>query len=162
MKVGQHHWLTRLYPAAWRARYGDEMDELLQQEGCGWREALDVGKAAIVEHLRRLETGTKAMQTYPESVVALVRKPSSIIPILMSGAALAVVVAAVTLFGARPKQDEGAAAHLFQIMIAGQLPFVAWFASQRLRRDFKTAVIVIGFQIGAILIALFPVWYFGL
>lgn len=102
------------------------------------------------------------MQTYPESVAALVRRPSSIIPILMSGAALAVVVAAVTFFGARPKQDEGAAAHIFQIMIAGQLPFLAWFASQRLRRDFKTAVIVIGFQIGAILIALLPVWYFGL
>jgi hypothetical protein len=35
-------WAARLYPAAWRRRYGDEFDELLDQSGAGWREMVDV------------------------------------------------------------------------------------------------------------------------
>src|SRR5690349_1596972 len=50
MKTHRHHWLTRLYPPSWRRRYGDEMDELLSH-GCGWRVAVDVAKAAMVERL---------------------------------------------------------------------------------------------------------------
>ena len=100
--------------------------------------------------------------SYPGNVTALVRKPSAVIPILMSGAALAVVLTADQLFGAGHEADEGAPAHIFQILIAGQLPFLAWFAFQWLRRDFKSALPVIGLQVAAIAIALFPVWYYGL
>ena len=99
---------------------------------------------------------------YPGNVTAFVRKPSAVIPIVMSAAALAVVLSAVILFGARHEPDEGAAAHMFQILIAGQLPFLAWFAFQWLRRDFKSALSVMALQVAAIVIALFPVWYFGL
>lgn len=138
------------------------MDELLQQEGYGWRAILDVGRAALAEHLRPSQEEMNAMLTYPQSVVGLVRKPAAIIPIAMSAAALVVVLAAVAFVGARPNPDEGGLAHIFQILISGQLPFLAWFAIQRLRRDFRAALLVIGMQIGAIAVALFPVWYFGL
>jgi hypothetical protein len=100
--------------------------------------------------------------TYPGNMTALVRKPSAVIPIVMSAAALAVVLTAVVMFGARHEPDEGAAAHMFQILIAGQLPFLAWFAVHWLRRDFRSAASVIALQVAAIAIALFPVWYFGL
>ena len=100
--------------------------------------------------------------TYPGNVTVFVRKPSAVIPIVMSAAALVVVLTAVAMFGARHEPDEGAAAHMFQILIAGQLPFLAWFAFQWLRRDFKSALSVMALQVAAIVIALFPVWYFGL
>ena len=100
--------------------------------------------------------------TYPGNVTALVRKPSGILPIVMSALAFVTVISAVTLFGARHEPDEGAAAHVFQILIAGQLPFLAWFAFHWLRRDFRSALSVIALQIAAVAIALVPVWYFGL
>ena len=36
-------WLLRLYPRAWRRRYGAEMEAHLAQTGGGWREAFDLG-----------------------------------------------------------------------------------------------------------------------
>jgi ABC-type Co2+ transport system permease subunit len=102
------------------------------------------------------------MQAQHLNLMTVARKPSAMIPIVMSVLAFVTVISAVTLFGARPQADEGAAAHIFQILIAGQLPFLAWFAFHWLRRDFRSAASVIALQIAAIVIALFPVWYFGL
>jgi len=36
-----------LYPPAWRARYGAELDALIEDAGGGWREFLDICKGAI-------------------------------------------------------------------------------------------------------------------
>lgn len=44
--------LLRLYPAAWRERYGAELNELVAQTGLGPREAIDLARAAM--HERRL------------------------------------------------------------------------------------------------------------
>lgn len=162
MPVRHHHWLTRLYPTAWRERYGDELDALIEDEGDSWHTILDLAKAALTEHLHPFRAGVKAMQTYPGSVAALARKPSAMVPIFMSAAALSVVVAALVFFGARSEPDEGAAAHIFQFLIAGQLPFLGWFAAHWLKRDMKGALTVIAGQVAAIAIALLPVWYFGL
>ena len=161
MARNRHHWLTRLYPAAWRDRYGDEMDALIEDEAHGWSTIANVAKNALVERLRPSIVGAQTM-TYPGNVTALVRKPSGVVPIVMSALAFVTVISAVALFGARHEPDEGAAAHIFQLLIAGQLPFLGWFAFHWLRRDFRSAVSVIGLQIAAIAVALFPVWYFGL
>ena len=84
MSDRRHHWLTRLYPPAWRERYGDELDELLSDR-CGWRETVDVVKGAVTERLlHSTGKGGEAMQTYPGNVAMLVRKPSAIAPIIMS------------------------------------------------------------------------------
>jgi capsular polysaccharide biosynthesis protein len=37
----------RLYPAAWRARYGAELEALAEDMQCGWREFFDICKGAI-------------------------------------------------------------------------------------------------------------------
>ena len=102
------------------------------------------------------------MQTYPRHVAVLVRKPSALVPIAMSLCALGVVLLAIANGSAKPQPDEGTAAHIWQILIAGQLPFLGWFAVRWLTRDFKAALPVLGLQLLAFVAALFPVWYLGL
>src|SRR5206468_5775878 len=103
MSENRHHWLTRLYPAAWRERYGDEMDELLSG-GWGWRDMLDVVRSALVERLRHSSgAGVESMATYPRNVAVLVRKPSAIVHIAISLCALSVVLLAIANGSARPQ-----------------------------------------------------------
>jgi hypothetical protein len=56
---------------------------------------------------------------------SLFRSPSAVIPMAMSGVALITVIAHLLMSGNAPATDEGTAAHLFQLLIAGQAPFVA-------------------------------------
>lgn len=102
------------------------------------------------------------MKLYPGNIASFGRKPSALVPIAMSLCALATVLMAIAVGPAKREQDEGAAAHIFQILIAGQLPFVAWFAVHWLKRDLKAGIAIVGLQILAIAAALFPVWYLGL
>jgi hypothetical protein len=43
--------LIRLYPSAWRARYGAEMLDLLEERPPTWRDAIDLIRCAIDAHL---------------------------------------------------------------------------------------------------------------
>jgi hypothetical protein len=54
----------------------------------------------------------------------MLRKPSAFLPVAMSLAALGVVLFHVAIFGAARETDEGAAAHLWQVLMAGQLPLL--------------------------------------
>lgn len=85
-------------------------------------------------------------------------RPSALAPLLMSLAALVVVLARVVVGGTAREADEGLAAHLFQVLIVGQLPIVAFFAVKWLRRTSRSAWVVLGAQVGAILIACAPVF----
>jgi len=162
MTKHRHHWLVRLYPPAWRARYGAEMDELLNDEH-GWRAAIDVAKFALIERLfHPSRTGAQMMSAYPNNVGLLVRKPSAIVPISMSIGALAVIIVAFAVSGTQRQPDEGAAAHLWQLLMAGQLPFLGWFALHWVRRDLKAGLSVLALQLILFAAALFPIWYFGL
>ena len=53
--------LLRVYPSAWRARYGDELANLLEEIGGGarmsWRVRLDVVRAGVAERVRVLGLG---------------------------------------------------------------------------------------------------------
>ena len=42
---------ARLYPGAWRRRYGDEFEAMLEDSGATWRGALDVLRGALMMHL---------------------------------------------------------------------------------------------------------------
>jgi hypothetical protein len=162
MKDYRRHWLIRLYPTSWRSRYGDELDELLSH-GCDWRDAVDVARAALVERLfysRR--TGVETMKTYSGSIAILVRKPSAITPIIMSLAALGVVLVAIAIGAAKPEPDENAGAHIWQLLMAGQLPILGWFALRWLRHDLRAGLPVAALQIAAFIAALLPVWLLGL
>ena len=92
------------------------------------------------------------------------KRPSALMPIAMSCAALVVTVGYVASVGvaAAHQPDEGTAAHLFQILMAGQVPVVAFFAFTWLPRAPRQAVVVLVLQAGAALAALAPVYWLGL
>ena len=97
------------------------------------------------------------MRAYPKRVLCLIRRPSGYLPIAMSMLALAVVLGAVTIYGPARAEDEGSAAHLFQILITSQLPILAFFAFQWLARERSAAVSVLGIQVAAVALAILPI-----
>ncbi len=156
-------WIIRLYPKSWRSRFRAEFEDLLASEHIGAFALLDVARAATVERLFSPSgLGDDTMQTYPNSVVMLIRKPSGYLPIIMSMAALALVVSIVAMHGAARGRDEGAAAHTFQLLVVAQLPILAFFAVKWLRKDRVSALSVMVIQAAAVGLALLPVWAFGL
>lgn len=94
--------------------------------------------------------------------VSLLRKPSALLPVAMSLAALLVVLGHVVLYGGAREADEGTAAHIWQLLIAGQLPIVAFFAITWLPQAPKQALLVLVLQAGAGLAALAPVFLLNL
>jgi hypothetical protein len=76
----------------------------------------------------------------------------------MSLAALAVVFGHVALYGGAREADEGTAAHLWQLLMAGQIPVIAFFAIRWLPRNAMAACAVLGLQLAAGLAAAAPVF----
>ena len=87
-----------------------------------------------------------------------VKQPSALIPLAMSCAALAIVLGHIAMSGVGREADEGTAAHLWQLLMAGQLPVVAFFAIEWLPRSPRQALLVLALQAGAALAALAPVF----
>ena len=90
------------------------------------------------------------------------RRPSAFLPLAMSGAAFALVLCRVAFYGAAHGTDEGAAAHLFQLLLIAQVPVVAFFAVTWLPRAPRSSLSVLALQAIAILVASAPVYYFRL
>ena len=80
----------------------------------------------------------------------------------MSLAALALVLGHVAMFGVVHEADEGAAAHIWQILMAGQVPFVTFFAIKWLPSAPRQALMILGLQVVAVLAACAPVFLFNL
>jgi hypothetical protein len=91
---------------------------------------------------------------------SLLKRPSALIPVAMSVGALATVVVYASVFGTARQADEGTAAHLWQLLMAGQVPLVAFFAIKWLPTKPRPALVVLGLQVGAAVAAMFPVWWF--
>lgn len=92
----------------------------------------------------------------------MMKRPSAWVPVAMSLAALATVLIHIARFGAAREADEGAAAHIWQILMVAQVPVMAFFAIKWLPQTPKRALLVLTLQIGAALAALAPVFYFNL
>lgn len=157
------HWLLRLYPRAWRDRYGDELSDLIATERLNGLVVLDVVLGAAKEHMfTTFSKGEKVMAICRGSAGTLARMPSAYMPLAMSALAFLLVLGSILLFGAVRQADEGAAAHLFQLLVIGQVPLVAWSLFQRMKGDKALALAVFGLQAAFLGIALLPVWYFNL
>jgi hypothetical protein len=78
----------------------------------------------------------------------------------MSLAALALVLGYAAMFGTARQTDEGTAAHLWQLLMAGQVPVIAFFALRWLPAEPRKALPVVALQVVAALAAMFPVWWF--
>ena len=92
------------------------------------------------------------------SLATLLKRPSAFLPLAMSLAALAVVVAHVVLVGTQRQADEGAAAHLWQLLMAAQLPIILYFAARWLPQSPRQALLVLVLQIAAVFAAAAPVF----
>ncbi|HVB37942.1 MAG TPA: hypothetical protein VND92_05360 [Vicinamibacterales bacterium] len=90
------------------------------------------------------------------------KRPSAFLPVVISLAALATVLGHLWLFGAAREADEGTAAHVWQLLMAGQLPIVAFFAIRWLPRTPRQALQVLALQLAAGLAALAPVYLLNL
>jgi hypothetical protein len=86
------------------------------------------------------------------------RRPSALIPLAMSFAALSLVVGHMVFFGTAREADEGTAAHLWQLLMAGQIPVIAFFAIRWLPRTPRQALFVLTLQVLAGLAAAAPVF----
>ena len=92
----------------------------------------------------------------------MVRLPSAFVPLLMSLGALATVGVHVALYGIAREADEGTAAHLWQLLMGGQIPIVWLFAAKWIPRAPRQALAVLALQAGAGLAAAAPVYLLGL
>ena len=90
------------------------------------------------------------------------KQPSAFLPLAMSLTALGIVLVHVVLYGSAREADEGAAAHLWQILMAGQIPVIAFFAIKWLTRAPKQALYILGLQAVAVLAAMAPVYFLHL
>ena len=88
----------------------------------------------------------------------LMKNPSAFLPVAMSFAALATVLVYVAMFGVARQADEGTAAHIWQILMAAQIPIIAFFIIKWLPRNPIQALAVLALQGGAALLALAPVF----
>lgn len=94
--------------------------------------------------------------------ISPIKRASAWLPIAMSLVAVAVVLGHVFLLGGAREPDEGAAAHVFQFLMAAQVPVIVLFALKGLSRAPKEALPVLALQIAAALGALAPVYLLGL
>jgi hypothetical protein len=109
-----------------------------------------------------IEKGLEKMNQHAFSFRAIVKKPSALLPIAMSFTAMLMVLGYVARFGVAHESDEGAAAHLWQLLMAGQLPLLAFFAIKWLPRAPKQTLFVLALQIAAVLAAMAPVYFLHL
>ena len=82
-------------------------------------------------------------------IVSLLRRPSALLPLVMSGTALTMVIVHALLFGVVPETDEGTPAHIFQLLMVAQVPFVLAFIAKWLPREPRQALIVLALHAGA-------------
>jgi len=96
------------------------------------------------------------------NMTSTIRQPSAFLPVAMSLVALALVLGHVALFGVVHEADEGTAAHLWQILMAAQLPIMAFFALKYVPQKPKQALLILALQMVAALTACAPVFFLKL
>jgi len=154
------HLLTRLYPRDWRERYGEEFEALLQNGHGDLRTSANVIWSALGEHIFPTRGGN--MDQHINSFGAIIKRPSAFLPLAMSLTALTLVLGHVAMFGAVREADEGTTAHLWQLLMAGQMPVLAFFAIKWLPRAPRQTLYVLALQTGAVLASMAPVFLLNL
>ena len=152
--------LVHCYPRSWRERYGVEFEALLQDSPGGLGEAIKIVGAAL--HERAFPSQLHVANEPPHSFSFLVKRPGAFLPLAMSLTALALVLVHIALFGTAREADEGATAHLWQLLMAGQMPVLVFFALRWLPRAPRQALCVMALQFCAALASLAPVFFLNL
>ena len=95
------------------------------------------------------------------SPLTLLKRPSAFLPVAMSLCALATIFVFIALHGTAPQEDEGAAAHIWQLLMAAQAPIVLFFAIKWVPQSPREAVPILALQVVAALAAMAPVFLLG-
>ncbi len=93
---------------------------------------------------------------------SMMRRPSAFLPVAMSLTALTMVLCTLGMYGVVHQTDEGAVAHLWQLLMAGQMPVVLYFAIKWLPRAPRQTLWVLALQVGAGLASMAPVFFLKL
>ncbi len=91
------------------------------------------------------------MDQHSRSFGVIVKRPSAFLPLAMSLTAPAIVLGYVAMYGPVRDPDEGSAAHLWQLLMVGQMPVVAFFAIKWLPRAPRPSLQVLALQAAAAL-----------
>jgi hypothetical protein len=157
--------VARLYPPAWRERYGEEFEAVLEM-GPGDLSTLSNSiYSALREHIA--PTQGDNMDSNPNSFRAMVSHPSAFLPLAMSLTALTVVLVSVgsdVIVNQHVVHDpdEGSVAHLWQLLMTVQMPIILFFAIKWLRRAPGQTLRVLALQAGAWLASCAPVYFLHL
>lgn len=99
------------------------------------------------------------------------RATSAWVPVALAGAAVALLAGSLLTGPHAPnvvvengvaREDEGAVAHVWQLLMLLQVPCVLFFAAWWLPKDPKRALAMLGIQGFAFVVAALPVWALGL
>ena len=99
------------------------------------------------------------------------RAPSGWIPVALALAAIALLAGYlvtgphepyVVVENGIPREDETAAARIWQLLMLGQLPFILYFAAAWLPKDTRRAFVMLAIQGAAFVAAALPVYLLGL
>jgi hypothetical protein len=164
-----------MYPRRWRERYGEEFEDFLREGRGDLRAWVDVVRAAVSEHIHptlqaigpgAVESGGM-MSEVRTSFGTVVRQPSALVPLGLALTALAVVMCSLgydmVTHGAIVREaDEGAVAHIWQLLMVAQLPALLVFGIRWLPKAPKQALGVLALMVAAILAAMAPVFIFHL
>lgn len=78
--------------------------------------------------------------------LSLIKQPSAWIPLVMSLAALTLLLGYVAVFGIVQQEDEESPARIFQLIMTAQLPIAAYFAFKWLPKRPIQSLIVLALQ----------------
>jgi hypothetical protein len=155
------HLLTRMYPRRWRERYGEEFEDFLLTGRWDVKTGMDVFRAAVSEHLHPTIGGAMSEERASFGTTSfgmVVRQPSALVPLGMALTALVVVLGHIALYGVAREADEGAVAHIWQLLMVAQLPALLVFGIRWLPKAPKQAMGVMALLVAAILAAMAPVF----
>jgi len=96
--------------------------------------------------------------------ISVLKKPSAWLPIVLSLAALGLILASIMIVGdpTTPPEDEGTAAHLFQLWLVLEAILIMFFAIKWMPQKPYETSFILAIQVLAVLAACFPVFYFHL
>ena len=89
------------------------------------------------------------------------RRMSAGLPIAMSLSALALVAVRWLIVGRQPDLDEGLFAHVWQLLMAGQIPVVAMYGYQSTHSERRRRLSTFALHACAALLAVIPVALLG-
>ncbi len=91
------------------------------------------------------------------TVSALLRRPTAFLPLAVAAAAVLTIAVHIGLAGVAPQADEGAAAHIWQLLMVAELLLLTLFAVRWLPEAPRQALAVLGIQLLALAAAVVPV-----